>query len=136
MPRAGGSSRYSFGNDPGELCKFAVAPINRQRCEPAGQCALHVLRGRIFTEPIGSFAANAFGLYDLIKWAKIACMVTNATARLESACRLTEVCTSRMVRGGDWFSTEQSLCPAVRAKADPDAHRDDIGFGVVRTLAP
>jgi hypothetical protein len=58
MPRAGGSSRYSFGNDPGELCKFAVAPINRQRCEPAGQCALHVLQGRIFTEPIGSFAAK------------------------------------------------------------------------------
>jgi formylglycine-generating enzyme required for sulfatase activity len=39
------------------------------------------------------------------------------------------------VRGGDWFSTASSLRPAVRAKASSDAHHDDIGFRVVRTLA-
>jgi formylglycine-generating enzyme required for sulfatase activity len=39
------------------------------------------------------------------------------------------------VRGGDWFSAASSLRPAVRAKAGPDAHHDDIGFRVVRTLA-
>jgi formylglycine-generating enzyme required for sulfatase activity len=105
-------------------------------CEPAGQCALHKLQGWIFREPIGSFAANAFGLSDLIKWAQDCFYGDYATAKLESACRLTEVCASRIVRGGDWFSTEQSLRPAVRAKADPGAHHDDSGFRVVRMLAP
>jgi formylglycine-generating enzyme required for sulfatase activity len=105
-------------------------------CGTAGRCALHELQGRIFTEPIGSFAANAFGLYDLIKWAEDCFYGDYATGRLESACRLTEVCASRTVRGGDWFSTEQSLCPAVRAKAEPDAHDDDMDFRVVSTLAP
>jgi len=38
------------------------------------------------------------------------------------------------VRGGDWFSTASSLRPAVRAKAGPDAHNDDIGFRVARIL--
>jgi len=59
-----------------------------------------------------------------------------ATARLESASRSAEVCSGRIVRGGDWFSTEASLRPAVRARADADAHNDDIGFRVARTLAP
>jgi len=38
------------------------------------------------------------------------------------------------VRGGDWFSGEASLRPAVRAKADATARHDDIGFRVARTL--
>jgi formylglycine-generating enzyme required for sulfatase activity len=96
--------------------------------------------GYPFTAPVGSFAPNAFGLYDLIgnvwEWTEDCFYGDYATARLESASHSTEVCGSRTVRGGDWFSTEQSLRPAVRAKADPDAHNDDLGFRVVRTLAP
>jgi len=40
------------------------------------------------------------------------------------------------VRGGDWFSAEASLRPAVRAKANVEARHDDIGFRVARTLGP
>jgi formylglycine-generating enzyme required for sulfatase activity len=84
--------------------------------------------------------ANAFGLYDLIgnvwEWTEDCFYGNYATARLESAARTQAVCTSRTVRGGDWFSTEASLRPAARANAKVDAHHDDIGFRVARTLAP
>lgn len=140
--RAGGSSRYGFGNDPGELCKFANGADQSAKAAglPANAPYMNCKDGYPFTAPVGSFAANAFGLYDLIgnvwEWTEDCFYGDYATARLESASRSTEVCASRTLRGGDWFSTEQSLRPAVRAKADPDAHHDDIGFRVVRTLAP
>jgi formylglycine-generating enzyme required for sulfatase activity len=140
--RAGGSSRYGFGNDPGELCKFANGADQSAKAAglPANAPYMNCKDGYPFTAPVGSFAPNAFGLYDLIgnvwEWTEDCFYGDYATARLESASRSTEVCGSRTLRGGDWFSTEQSLRPAVRAKADPDAHNDDIGFRVVRTLAP
>jgi formylglycine-generating enzyme required for sulfatase activity len=140
--RAAGSSRYGFGNDPGELCKFANGADQSAKAAglPANAPYMNCKDGYPFTAPVGSFAPNAFGLYDLIgnvwEWTEDCFYGDYATARLESASRSTEVCGSRTLRGGDWFSTEQSLRPAVRAKADPDAHNDDIGFRVVRTLAP
>ena len=140
--RAGGSSRYGFGNDPAELCKFANGADQSAKAAglPANAPYMNCKDGYPFTAPVGSFAPNAFGLYDLIgnvwEWTEDCFYGDYATARLESASRSTEVCGSRTLRGGDWFSTEQSLRPAVRAKADPDAHNDDIGFRVVRTLAP
>lgn len=140
--RAGGSSRYGFGNDPGELCKFANGADQSAKAAglPATAPYMNCKDGYPFTAPVGSFAPNAFGLYDLIgnvwEWTEDCFYGDYATARLESASRSAEVCGSRTLRGGDWFSTEQSLRPAVRAKADPNAHNDDIGFRVVRTLAP
>jgi formylglycine-generating enzyme required for sulfatase activity len=140
--RAGGGSRYGFGNDPGELCKFANGADQSAKAAglPANAPYMNCKDGYPFTAPVGSFAPNAFGLYDMIgnvwEWTEDCFYGDYATARLESASRSTEVCGSRTLRGGDWFSTEQSLRPAVRAKADPDAHNDDIGFRVVRTLAP
>jgi formylglycine-generating enzyme required for sulfatase activity len=59
-----------------------------------------------------------------------------ATASPDGAARAEAGCTTRTVRGGDWFSTETSLRPAIRAKANASARHDDIGFRVARTLGP
>ena len=142
VARAGGSSRYGSSNDPAELCKFANGADQSAKAAglPANSPYMNCKDGYPFTAPVGSFAANAFGLYDVIgnvwEWTEDCFYGDYASARLESASRSAEVCSSRTVRGGDWFSTEASLRPAVRAKADADAHHDDIGFRVVRTLAP
>ncbi|HEY0911608.1 MAG TPA: SUMF1/EgtB/PvdO family nonheme iron enzyme, partial [Bradyrhizobium sp.] len=142
VARAGGSSRYGSSNDPAELCKFANGADQSAKAAglPANSPFMNCKDGYPFTAPVGSFAASAFGLYDVIgnvwEWTEDCFYGDYASARLESASRSAEVCSSRTVRGGDWFSTEASLRPAVRAKADADAHHDDIGFRVIRTLAP
>jgi formylglycine-generating enzyme required for sulfatase activity len=91
-----------------------------------------------FTAPVGSLAPNAFGLYDLIgnvwEWTEDCYYGDYATAKADGAAQLDAACSTRTVRGGDWFSTEASLRPAVRAKADANARHDDIGFRVARTL--
>jgi formylglycine-generating enzyme required for sulfatase activity len=93
-----------------------------------------------FTAPVGSLAANAFGLSDMIgnvwEWTEDCFYGDYTTAGSDSAARVEAGCTSHTLRGGDWFSTEASLRPAVRAKANADARHDDIGFRVARTLGP
>jgi formylglycine-generating enzyme required for sulfatase activity len=140
--RAGSASRYGFGNDPAELCKFANGADQSAKSAglPASSPYMSCKDGYPFTAPVGSLTANAFGLHDLIgnvwEWTEDCYYGNYATASLGSAARTEAVCASRTVRGGDWFSTEASLRPAARAKAKADAHHDDIGFRVARTIAP
>jgi formylglycine-generating enzyme required for sulfatase activity len=53
--RAGGKTTYSFGDDPAQLTEFAWF-----REEPNATTAQHK-----FAQPVGTKAANPFGLYDM-----------------------------------------------------------------------
>jgi formylglycine-generating enzyme required for sulfatase activity len=138
--RAGGTARYGFTNDPADLCRFANGADQSAKTAglPADATYMACSDGYAFTAPVGSFAANAFGLHDLIgnvwEWTADCFADDYNSAGPDSAPRNAPGCTARTVRGGDWFSTASTLRPAVRAKANQDAHNDDIGFRVVRVL--
>jgi formylglycine-generating enzyme required for sulfatase activity len=141
IARAGSNARFGFGDDPASLCKFVNGADRAAKATglPADAAYLNCSDGFPFTAPVGSLEANAFGLYDVIgnvwEWTEDCFYGDYATASLDSAARVDSACTSRAVRGGDWFSAEASLRPAVRAKANVEARHDDIGFRVARTLA-
>jgi formylglycine-generating enzyme required for sulfatase activity len=140
--RAGTTSRFGFGNDPGEICKFANGADQAAKIAglPGDAPYMSCRDGFPFTAPVGSLAPNAFDLYDLIgnvwEWTEDCYYGDYATAKADSAAHPNATCSTRSVRGGDWFSSEASLRPAVRAKANADARHDDIGFRVARTLSP
>jgi len=108
----------------------------------ADACCAPMAYGRdhwLYTSPVGSFPPNAFGLYD---------MLGNVWQRTEdcghedyagapadgSAWVSGGDCSTRIVRGGAWFSPLDQLRSAVRA-ADPAGFRkSDIGFRVVRLV--
>ncbi len=139
--RAGGTARFAFTDDPAELCRFANGADQSAKTAGLPEDAPYMAcsDGYPFTAPVGSFAANAFGLHDLIGnvWEWTAdCFADDYTgAGSDSAVRTEPDCKAHAVRGGDWFSMPASLRPAVRAKASADARHDDIGFRVVRVLA-
>jgi formylglycine-generating enzyme required for sulfatase activity len=139
--RAGSSARFAFTDDPADLCRYANGADQSAKTAGLPEDAPYMAcsDGYPFTAPVGSLAANAFGLHDLIgnvwEWTADCFADDYTSATSDSAARLLANCQARTVRGGDWFSTASSLRPAVRAKASPDAHHDDIGFRVVRTLA-
>jgi formylglycine-generating enzyme required for sulfatase activity len=139
--RAGSSARFAFTDDPADLCRYANGADQSAKTAGLPEDAPYMAcsDGYPFTAPVGSLAANAFGLHDLIgnvwEWTADCFADDYTSAASDSAARLLANCQARTVRGGDWFSTASSLRPAVRAKASPDAHHDDIGFRVVRTLA-
>jgi formylglycine-generating enzyme required for sulfatase activity len=139
--RAGGTARFAYTDDPADLCRYANGADQSAKTAGLPEDAPYMTcnDGYPFTAPVGSFAANAFGLHDLIGnvWEWTAdCFADDYTgAGSDSAVRTEADCKAHAVRGGDWFSSPISLRPAVRAKAGPDARHDDIGFRVVRVLA-
>jgi len=93
-----------------------------------------------YTAPVGSFKANALGLFDLLgnawEWTEDCFYNDYLTAPSDGSARAATACNARTVRGGSWFSTGTSLRPAIRAKASDNSRYDDIGFRVARALAP
>lgn len=106
------------------------------------QCCAAVQSGRdrwLYTSPGGAFPANAFGLYD---------MLGNVWQRTEDcghedykgaprdgpAWTTGGDCSTRIVRGGAWFSPLDQLRFAVRAADPANFRKNDIGFRVARSL--
>jgi formylglycine-generating enzyme required for sulfatase activity len=138
--RAGTTSRFGFGNDPAEICKYANGADQAAKAAalPADAPYMSCRDGFPFTAPVGSLAPNSFGFHDLIgnvwEWTEDCYYGDYAMAKADGAAHPAAACSTRAVRGGDWFSGEASLRPAIRAKADAAARHDDIGFRVARTL--
>jgi formylglycine-generating enzyme required for sulfatase activity len=106
------------------------------------QCCSPMTSGRdrwLYTSPVGSFRPNSFGLYDMLGnvWQRTEdCGHENYSgAPLGGAAWISGGdCSTRIVRGGAWFSPLVELRSAVRA-ADPGSFRkNDIGFRVVRAI--
>jgi formylglycine-generating enzyme required for sulfatase activity len=93
------------------------------------------------TAPIGSFAANAFGLHDMPgnawEWVED-CLHPNYSGAPEDGSAWTTGgdCTRRIARGASWYIRPGSLRSAHRGLLDSDYRNDDDGFRVARTLTP
>src|SRR5690606_18353112 len=65
--RAGARGRYQFGDDPQALLRVANV-FDADAAANWPRWSAHALAGHdgfAFTAPVGSFAPNAFGLYDM-----------------------------------------------------------------------
>ena len=138
--RAGNTLPYAFTDNPADLCRYVNGADQSARNAGLPEDAPYMTcsDGYPFTAPVGALKANGFGLSDLIgnvwEWTADCFADDYRDAGSDSAARSQGGCAMRTVRGGDWFSAASSLRPAVRAKAAPDAHHDDIGFRVARVL--
>ncbi len=93
------------------------------------------------TVPVGSYAPNAFGLYDMHgnvwEWVEdcwhenYEAAPTNGSAWLEAA---SGDCTSRVLRGGSWYNYPRRLRSAERFWLTPDVRIIYLGFRLARTL--
>ena len=126
--RAGTITVYFWGDDVGE---------GNANCNGCGGGW-----GDRGTSPVGSFKANAFGLYDM----------AGNVWQLVQDCRHEDYgesptdglawisggdCSQRMLRGGSWFVDPRAVRSARRHWVPTDLQYGDIGFRVARTiLAP
>jgi formylglycine-generating enzyme required for sulfatase activity len=92
------------------------------------------------TAPVGSFAANKFGLYDMVgnvfKWVED-CMHKNYEGAPAdgSAWIEDDNCKMHIIRGGSWGNAPDHLGSAKRYGKATDGRINDLGFRVGRTLA-
>ena len=124
--RAGSTSKYSWGNEVGR---------NRANCNGCGSR----WDGQR-TAPVGSFAPNEFGLYDMhgnvYEWVEDCWNGSYASAPSDGGARLSGDCAERVLRGGSWFIDPRDLRAAYRLWSSTGFRVINFGFRVARTLTP
>jgi len=97
----------------------------------------HCSDGYLNTSPVGSYAANAFGVYDMIgnvgEWIEDCSTQTYAAMQSDGTPGAGD-CSKHMVRGGSWGTMPRQLRSAERIRYEPTAVDDSIGIRVVKTL--
>jgi len=92
------------------------------------------------TSPVGSFAANQFGLYDMTgnvwQWVQDCSHGDYNGAPTDGSPWTSGDCSRRVVRGGSWVNNPQLLRAADRAWFPTDYRDLGLGFRVGRTLTP
>jgi formylglycine-generating enzyme required for sulfatase activity len=91
------------------------------------------------TAPVGSFAPNQFGLYDMVgnvrEWTQDCAhedyfdAPTDGSAWIEGG-----DCNNRVVRGGSWGRRPAGIRSAARAWYSSGGRLNELGFRVARTL--
>jgi formylglycine-generating enzyme required for sulfatase activity len=89
--------------------------------------------------PVGSFAPNKFGLYDMHgnvwEWVEDCYESNYDAASMNGSASTSGECSDRVVRGGSWNVQPELLRSASRSGAAPGARNHNLGFRVGRTLA-
>ena len=124
--RAGSATRFPWGDEIGR---------GHANCE---ECGMPWEEPR--TAPVGSFAANAFGIHDMVgnvyEWVADCGRESYDGAPSDGSVQEPGdgACAWRMMRGGSWCSLPRASRPANRVRV-PDAFHDvHVGFRVARHL--
>ena len=96
--------------------------------------------GHVHAAPVGSFAANSWGLHDVLgnvwEWTEDCRNGSYAGAPSDGSAWEYGDCSERVLRGGSWNSKPSYLRAALRLR-DSTGYRGSYGgFRVARTLAP
>jgi formylglycine-generating enzyme required for sulfatase activity len=122
--RAGAQTAYPWGN--------AVVQNNANCTGCGGQW-----NGKE-TAPVGSFAANGFGLYDMTgnvwEWTQDCYHDSYNGAPTDGSAWTSGDCYQRVLRGGSWINTPKGLRAALRDWIGLDNRVNLFGFRVGRTL--
>ena len=126
--RAGTVTKYSWGDGDG-------IGTNRANCD---DCGSQWDDDR--TAPVGSFGANAWGLYDMHgnvwEWVADCWNGSYAGAPSDGGAWLAGNCSKRVLRGGSWYNFPEGLRAAARHRSSADYRHYGFGFRVARTLTP
>jgi formylglycine-generating enzyme required for sulfatase activity len=133
------TSRY-WGNDPDAACAYAnVADMTAKALIPGASFWLlhHCTDGFAYSAPVGSFKANAFGLYDMLgnvlEWTEDSFHKTYKDAPVDGSAWQGDA-SRRVLRGGSWNSSPSLVRSARRCVSNPDERFSFAGFRVARGL--
>jgi len=133
--------RFWFGNDEKDLCRYGNGADQKARDTIGGAKGWTIAPcddGYAYTSPVGRFAANGFGLYDMFgnawQWTLDCHRDNYKGAPTDGSAWTSGDCSRRVVRGGSWDDVPQDLRSANRSWDSTDYRNGDLGFRVGRTL--
>lgn len=123
--RAGTQTAYPWGDEIG---------TGHANCKDCGSQWDHKQ-----TAPVGSFAPNKFGLYDMLgnvyEWVEDCWHGNYDGAPADGSAWITGNCSYRVVRGGSWFDPSVRSRAANRSTNDSGFAAPGVGIRVARTVS-
>jgi sulfatase modifying factor 1 len=134
--RSGGEAVQPWDANASTACANAnVADASAAQRYP-GWTVFACNDGYVYTSPVGSFKANAFGLNDMLgnvfQWTEDCWHPDYAGAPVDGSARSTGDCSERELRGGSWFSTPAYVRANYRNHFAADYRTSSAGFRLVR----
>jgi formylglycine-generating enzyme required for sulfatase activity len=138
--RAGSESEYPWGAAaPPQGVGNVTGDGDRSRSKRQWDNAFtHYRDGFWGPAPVAQFAANPFGLMDMVgnvsEWVEDCWHENYQRAPADGAAWVNRGCAKRVVRGSSWGSAPEQSRSAFRANSNEDTRSARIGFRVVREL--
>jgi formylglycine-generating enzyme required for sulfatase activity len=139
--RAGTTTARYWSDAANAACRYANVLDQKAQSQFAGS-AIHACDdGFVYTAPVGTFTANACGLFDMIgnvwEWTQDCWHVKYEGALVNGAAwedANEGFCNWRVVRGGSWFNGPESARSSFRIRYATDGVDSVQGFRLARTL--
>jgi formylglycine-generating enzyme required for sulfatase activity len=136
--RAGSTAQRPWSDAAGACAYANVADQTAAQHYPgwsASPCADKFVQ----SAPVGSFAPNAFGLYDMLgnvfEWTDD-CWVADYQGAPNSGAPQTDGdCSQHELRGGSWFTNPDFVRAAYRGRFASDYRSTSLGFRLIREIA-
>jgi formylglycine-generating enzyme required for sulfatase activity len=139
--RAGSQTRFHFGEDDRDYCRYGNGVDETAVAQVPGAAKWNPLPcrdGYAYTSPAGSFAPNAFGLYDthgnVFEWVEDCWNDDFKGAPADGSPWLSGDCKVRVQRGGAWGYPRDYLRIAVRGRQGQGYRYINAGVRVGRTV--
>jgi len=135
VARAGEEGEW-LGGSPADTCAYgniagSETGLQWQHEDCADAAALETL-------PVGSLKPNAFGLYDVIgnvaEWTLDCMNLSYLDAPADGSAWGRGICSSRMTRGGSWFTGTREVRLPARFNLKTGDRNDFTGFRLVRAV--
>ena len=143
VARSAADTTWPWDGTGQDICTYGnVSDLSRlgvhTGTERSPQTVFDCQDGYVYTAPVGSFRANAFGVYDMIgnvwEWTGD-CFASYVSAESKDARPSSaDACEQRALRGGSWFTLTFLNRPAARYGAAPTDRSGHVGFRVARSL--
>jgi formylglycine-generating enzyme required for sulfatase activity len=139
--RAGTTTAWYWGDSQADQCRYANGADLSAKAQGVAAAGFANCDDRFpETSPVGSFRANAFGLFDMAgnvgEWVEDCYHDTYSGAPINGGA--VETClqqfhNARVMRGGGWISIPAWVRSASRDVEVPSRRSDSFGFRVART---
>ena len=138
--RGGSEAVQPWSANGSDACANAnVADLSATRRFP-GWMAFNCNDGYVFTAPVGSFKANAFGLNDMLgnvfQWTEDCWNATYKGAPIDGSARTDGNCNEHELRGGSWFSSPGYVRADYRNHFAANYRASSAGIRLARDITP
>jgi formylglycine-generating enzyme required for sulfatase activity len=135
--RAGSSAQVPW-TAPADACSYANVADQTAARRYQGWKVLPCTDQYVQQAPVGSFKANAFGLYDTLgnvfQWTEDCWTDDYQGAPLDGSARTAGDCAQHELRGGSWFTQPEFVRTSYRNRFDSDYRSTSVGFRLIREI--